>query len=399
VSRLSAYIAEAFEAIWRNRTRSILTMLGMIIGTSSIIAVLGISKAASGGITGTLNSFGDQGISIGVDPQQDDPNSAQIQYRDIRFIQESVGSKLRHMEPSYARNMTLRANRIKYATFGASGSDFHLDALTLAAGRRIDTNDVKSGAHVCLMTVPLSNRFFPDGPATALGQVVRVGSSRCTVIGVYDEIKGGFFSAIGASDFFEMPYPVFHEIFPGPIDSINLYAAPGVTVGDISDSITAVLHRLHGERAKYITQDNQAQVEGFNVVLGVIATGLSAIGGVALVVAGIGIMNIMLVSVTERTREIGLRKSIGARKGDIMLQFLLEAILLSLLGGGIGTLFGFFAVLGAYGAVQSFVGPAPIPYLLIISIAVGFSTLVGTVFGTYPAYRASRMDPIAALRS
>ncbi|MFN2459261.1 MAG: ABC transporter permease [Candidatus Velthaea sp.] len=399
MSRLSAYIAEAFEAIWRNRTRSILTMLGMIIGTSSIIAVLGISKAASGGITGTLNSFGDQGISIGVDPQQDDPNDAAIQFRDVRIVQESVGAKLLHIEPSYQRNMTLRANGIKYATFGASGSDFHLDSLTLAAGRRIDANDVQTGAHVCLMTAPLAQRFFPAGPPDALGKVIRVGSSRCTLIGVYDEIKGGFFSSIGASDFFEMPYPVFHEIFPGPIDALNLYAAPGVGLGEISDAIANVLRRLHGERAKYLTQDNQAQIAGFNTVLNIIATGLSAIGGVALIVAGIGIMNIMLVSVTERTREIGLRKSIGARKGDILLQFLLEAILLSLLGGGVGTVLGFVAVLGAYSSVEKLVGPAPIPYLLIVSIAVGFSTLVGTVFGTYPAYRASRMDPIAALRS
>ncbi len=399
MSRLSAYVAEAFEAIWRNRMRSILTMLGMIIGTSSIIAILGISKATSGGISGTLNAFGDPGISVFVDPQQDDPNSAQIQYRDVRIIEEAVGNKIRHMEPSFGKVMQVRANHIKYTTIGTSGSDFQLDSLTLAAGRRIHTSDVQSGTHVCLMTEALSNRFFPSGPATALGQVVRVGSSRCTVIGVYDEIKGGFFSSIGASDFFEMPYPVYHEIFPGPISSISLYAAPGVSVGDVSDAITAVLHRLHGERSKYIIQNNQEQEDVFNTVLTVIGFGLSAIGGVALVVAGIGIMNIMLVSVTERTREIGLRKSIGARKADIMLQFLFESILLSLLGGGTGMVLGLAAVLGAYRAIEQLVGPAPIPYLLIVSIAVGFSTLIGTVFGTYPAYRASQMDPIAALRS
>jgi putative ABC transport system permease protein len=110
-------------------------------------------------------------------------------------------------------------------------------------------------------------------------------------------------------------------------------------------------------------------------------------------------MNIMLVSVTERTREIGLRKSIGASRNDITLQFLLEAVLLSLIGGGIGALLGFAVTLAAYGAVERFVGPAPIPYLLIISVAVGFSTMIGCVFGTYPAIRAGRMDPIEALRT
>jgi putative ABC transport system permease protein len=131
----------------------------------------------------------------------------------------------------------------------------------------------------------------------------------------------------------------------------------------------------------------------------VIGVGLSSIGGVSLLVAGIGIMNIMLVSVTERTREIGLRKSIGARRGDIALQFLLEAILLSIIGGGIGMLIGFGATVGGYAAIRSVVGEAPIPWLLVMSIAVGFSMVVGCVFGTYPAIRASRMDPIAALRS
>jgi len=172
-----------------------------------------------------------------------------------------------------------------------------------------------------------------------------------------------------------------------------------VSVAEIGDDVSALLRRLHGPGAKYVVQDNTVNLQTFNTVLGVIANALTAIGGVALVVAGIGIMNIMLVSVTERTREIGLRKSIGARNADIALQFLLEAVLLSFIGGGIGTVLGFFGVVAAYGAIAALVGPAPIPYLLIVSVAVGFSTLVGTVFGTYPALRASRLDPISALRS
>jgi putative ABC transport system permease protein len=374
-------------------------MLGMIIGTASIIAVLGISKAASGGITGTLNSFGDQGISVNVDPNQDDPGAAQMAYRDARIIAESLPDEIRHIEPAYQRQFTLRANGITYNSFAASGSAFvdGLGSLTMREGRKLNEDDMTSGAHVCLLTNTLANRFF--GKAAAVGETLRVGGSRFTVIGVYDDIKGGFFSSIAGSDFLEIPYTTFHELVPGPIDALQLYAKPGITVGALGDHISAVLRRLHGPGAKYQVQDANGQLQSFNQVIDIIAAGLSAVGGIALVVAGIGIMNIMLVSVTERTREIGLRKSIGASNRDILWQFLLEAILLSLIGGGIGTAAGFFAVLAAYNAVVALVGPAPIPYLLIISIAVGFSTMVGCVFGTYPAYRASRLDPIVALRS
>ena len=398
MSRLLAYCAEAFSAIWRNRTRSILTMLGMIIGTSSIIAVLGISKAASGGITGTLNSFGDLGISVNVDFSQDNVGAAQIQYRDIRVIANALGPLLAHIEPAYQRNYDLRSGKTKVNAFLASDGDYHVDSLQMREGRRISTADVSGAAPVCDLSEQLSDHLFGEG-TPAVGRILSVGPNRCTVIGVYAALKGGFFNSIGGNEFAVIPYTVYHHISPGPVDGINAYGGSGVTPGRAGDAIVAELKKIHGSRAQYIVQDQTAQVQSFNTVLGVIASGLTGIGGVALVVAGIGIMNIMLVSVTERTRDIGLRKSIGASRRDIATQFLLEAILLSLMGGGIGALLGFLLTLAAYSSVTALVGPAPIPYLLIISVAVGFSMIVGCVFGTYPALRASRLDPIAALRS
>ena len=395
--RLKDYLGEAFAAIWRNRTRSILTMLGMIIGTSSIIAVLGISRATSGGIAETLNSFGDQGITIGVDPDQDDPRSAAIQYRDVRTIADDLGSLIEEIEPSYTRQFKLRAGATSTTTFVASASVLSQTALTVREGRRFNDGDIANGARACLLSSELAARLFKTGSVT--GQTIAAGPIRCTIIGVFSEVKGGLFNSIGASDFALIPYTTFRDIAPGPIDSLQIYPGHGVSSERISDAVDEVLRRLHGSRAQYATQDTTAQIQGFNTVLGIIAIGLTGIGGVALLVAGIGIMNIMLVSVTERTREIGLRKAIGATRGDVALQFLLEAILLSFFGGGIGTLLGFLATLAAYSSIEALVGPAPIPYLLIISVAVGFSTLVGCVFGTYPAIRASRMDPIAALRS
>ncbi|MBV8602323.1 MAG: ABC transporter permease [Candidatus Eremiobacteraeota bacterium] len=397
MNRLLAYAGEAFEAIWRNRVRSLLTILGMIIGTASIIAVLGTSRAAQGGIKATLGQFGDTGIFIAVDPQSDDPNAAQIQYRDVREVQASNPQTVLHAFPVYQRSYHLRANGVGYDTFVTSAVDYIVDSLPLYAGRRIDGGDVASAAHVCLIKQDLAERFFHR--SDVLGEELRIRGTRFRIVGVYARDSSSLSTTITGSEYAEIPYTTFAELAPGPIDFLELYGAAGVPSEQVSSAAIRTLQRLHGTRARYIVQDSQAFLDGFNRTLGVVANGLAAIGGVSLLVAGIGIMNIMLVSVTERTHEIGLRKAIGASRRDVSLQFLIEAILLSLIGGGIGMLLGLALTLVGYSALERYVGPAPIPYLLIVSIAVGFSTLVGTVFGTYPALRAGRMDPVEALRS
>jgi putative ABC transport system permease protein len=397
LNRYAAYAREALDAIWRNRARSILTMLGMIIGTASVIAVLGIGNAASNGISSSLNSFGDPGYEVEVDPKQDDPDAAQIQYRDVETVLAQDPGVVRYVFPNFGRNYHIKANGVDYVGLVASQEDVVFDSLTLHEGRRIDADDVATAAHVSLMSQSLERRFFGSG--SALGQLVRINGVRFRIIGVYDELKASLFSNAGASDYIEIPYSTFHELAPGPVDSLSVYAQPGVTLPQLRDTLTETLRHLHGPRAEYQVQDFNAFFGAFEKTIAVVGDGLTAIGGVALLVAGIGIMNIMLVSVTERTREIGIRKAIGGSSSDITTQFLMEALILSLIGGGTGMVLGIGAVLLAYGVVSNLLGPAPIPWLLIVSIAVGFSTFVGVVFGTYPAIRAGKLDPIEALRS
>jgi putative ABC transport system permease protein len=373
-------------------------MLGMIIGTSSVITVLGIGNAASNGISTSLNSFGDPGYNVSVDPNIDDPASAALQYRDVETVLANNTDTVSYAYANYNRNYHTVANGIDYIGNVTAQTDRIYDTLTLREGRRIDSDDVESAGHVMLMSQSLERRFFGSN-GRALGTIVRINGVRFRVIGVYDEFKASIFSTGGAADYVEIPYTTFHEMEPGPIDNIQLYGQPGVSEDELKDSLLRTLRHLHGPKANYTVQDVTAFLGAFEKTIAVVGLGLTAIGGVAMLVAGIGIMNIMLVSVTERTREIGIRKAIGGSSRDITTQFLMEALILSLIGGGTGMLIGITAVLLAYGVVSSLTGPAPIPWLAIVSVAVGFSVFVGVVFGTYPAIRAGKLDPIAALRS
>jgi putative ABC transport system permease protein len=397
VNRIAGYAVEALDVIWRHRGRSFLTILGMAVGTASIIAVLGISRAAQAGIASTLGAFGDPGIVITVDPDGDDPNAARIQPRDVRTILESNPQTIARGFPLYERTYRLQANGIAYDTFAISGSDYAVDNRPLAFGRRIDRADVGAAARVCVITQDLARRFFHS--TDAVGREIRIRGVRFRIIGVYTSGANALSATLTGSEYAELPYSTFEQIAPGPADFLEIYPAPGAAGSDASDGAIRTLRRLHGPHARYVVLDNKALLDGFNRSLRLVADGLAAVGAISLLVAGIGIMNVMLVSVTERTKEIGLRKSIGASRRDIALQFLLESVMLSLIGGAAGTIVGIGVTLAAYAAVTHYVGRAPVPYALVVSLAAGFSMLVGIAFGTYPALRAGRMDPSAALRA
>lgn len=373
-------------------------MLGMIIGSASIIAVFGISRAATSGIASTFASFGQSPVVVQVDDSQDYPNLAQIQYRDVASVAAALGDLSQQVLPSWNGTFPVTTSAKKDYISTQADSGIHTDALAMAQGRKISTSDVESGARVCVITQDVANEFF--GEDDALGKYLRINGGRYEVVGVYADIKGSFLNSIAGSSLVLVPYSTYHSYLnSGPVDFLAVYPSDPLTGDAVGKAAVAALQRIHGTRAKYIVQNTADQLQTFETVLNVIGAGLSAIGGVALVVAGIGIMNIMLVSVTERTREIGIRKSIGASRNDIALQFLMEAILLSLFGGLIGMGFGLVTTIGAASLLSKQLGELLIPYLLIVSIALIFSFLVGTVFGTYPALRAAGMDPIEALRS
>jgi putative ABC transport system permease protein len=399
VFRYLEYIREASEALWRNRARSILTMLGMIIGTASVIAVFGISRAAASGIGSMIDSFGAPGNYIAVDSTQPFPQRATIEYRDLASIEAQTSGLIASLQPNYSGAFRVRVGtRSGFESVNEQGGYAPADQVALQEGRRIDMDDVDSAAHVVVLTADLAEKYFPAG--SAVGSFMTVNGSRFQVIGVYSPISGSLFSSIAGSGVLFIPYSTLHNMIPGPISGgIFFYSEPGVKDDDAIAAVKRALEHIHGPQAQYSSQNGADAIGSFSKVINIIAAGLSGIGAVALLVAGIGIMNIMLVSVVERTREIGIRKSIGASRRDIALQFLMEATILSLLGGGTGLALGLVTTIGVASYISKQLGAAIIPYLMLVALALVFSIGIGMAFGMYPAIRAAKLDPIEALRS
>jgi putative ABC transport system permease protein len=397
VHRILAYLEEAVTSLWRNRMRSLLTMLGMIIGSASIITVFGISRATTSGIASTFGSFGTFPVIVQADPAQDYPSIAQIHYDDVRPVARALQGITPWVIPEWNRTyLTTFGNKHDYPSIVAT-SGFHDDGITMQQGRKLSQEDVATAAHVCVITADLGAEYF--GTGNAIGNYLRINGGRYRVVGVYSNIRGSFLNSLVGSSTVAIPYTTFHrDVDPSPPDYILIYAPSG-TEDAAGKLAIAALQRIHGPGAKYITQNTADLLKSFENVLSIVGVGLAAIGGVALVVAGIGIMNIMLVSVTERTREIGIRKAVGASRNDIALQFLMESVVLALAGGGVGMGIGVLVTVGGASLLSQQLGEMIIPYALIVSLAVGFSIVVGVLFGTYPALRAARLDPIEALRA
>lgn len=397
------YIVEifksAFQSIKANKMRSFLTMLGIIIGISSVITIASIGNAIKQYVTGEFADMGTNSINLKVDVSKD------IGKRDYFTLEDADLIKLRVPEVTAVVPM---GEGFGSAEVGNKSKDAQIVSLNqyyaeiysikLLAGRFLNEHDVETKKNVAVIDEMTAKKLFINADK-ALGEKIKlnVGDKYLdvSIIGVLklEGILASFGDNMPGQVY--IPITIHDRILVGTnIANMSVLITDMSKANEISSKIIRIIENKHKNLDKYTAQQGFAELDMLNNILDMLTAALSAIAGISLVVGGIGVMNIMLVSVTERTREIGILKAIGAKTKDIRLQFLLESVILCLIGGVIGTLLGvsLCKILGA-----SINTKVPVSFMVIL-IAFLFSSAVGIFFGLYPANKAAKLDPIEALR-
>jgi putative ABC transport system permease protein len=391
----------ALDSIGRNPLRSFLTVLGVIIGVGAVIAMVTIGNGTTAKVRSDLSRLGSN--ILFVSPGQFGPGRASVDARPFNARDlEAMRSQLagvKAVAPIAQQSVTVvRGSESRTTTLTGTDNDFFIaQDWLLTAGRTFLEGEVRGGRAVCIIGHTVLEKLF--GTAEALGQAIRVNKVSCEVIGVLQS-KGQASFGTDQDDVVIIPLRTFQRRIVGNSDirRISVSARDGVDTAKVQADIEWLMRERRkigpGEEDDFSVNDMKQLLETMAGTTALMTQLLGAVAAVSLLVGGIGIMNIMLVSVTERTREIGIRLAIGALERQVLLQFLVEAVVLSVFGGIIGIALGLGLALFASSALQvPFIVEAP-----ILVLAFGFSALVGVVFGYFPARRAASLDPIEALR-
>ena len=396
---------ESLESLASNKLRSGLTMLGIVIGVAAVISMLAIGNGAQASITNQINSIGSNLIFISPGAQGI-RNTRPLTLADATALADSSQApdiKIAAPLLSERTTVTFGSQTTNTSINAVTSSYADIRSLTVAEGEFITDASVTARSAVAVLGPTTAQNLF--GRTTNLvGETIRIQGQPFRVMGVLVAKGGGGFGS--QDDQILVPLTtgqvrLIRRAQPGSVSQILIQATTANTVQAAQDEVTAILNTRHHVTVSDFTILKQQDIlNTATSITGVLTLFLGGVGAISLLVGGIGIMNIMLVSVTERTREIGLRKALGARRSNILTQFLVESSLLSLLGGAVGVLLAWI-ITSAVAQIAASAGTSITPLIDLNSVLLAtlFSAAVGLFFGLYPANRASKLAPVEALRS
>lgn len=381
----------AIRSIADNKSRSALTMLGVIIGVAAVIIAVGFAQGCMAAVTSQIEGLGSNSITAMILSRS---GSRQLTLEDCEEM-ENYSQYIEKVSPYILTSMTVKAGSNSKSTriLGADESYLELEGMKMETGRFLSASDIENNEKVAVIGSAVVNKLFDgDNP---IGETIRINGNKFTVIGVTESVANGMEST--NDDMVIIPIPVAQRTLK--ITSVTMFLATATsdeTIDLATRKIKDFLFEIFKDNESYIVFTQEAMLGIMNTISDIMMLILGSIATISLVVGGIGIMNIMLVSVSERTREIGIRKAIGAKKKDIMVQFLIESLLLTGIGGLIGVILGLLAIKYVIGAIDLLEPVYSVPWTIA---AFSISLFIGVAFGLFPANKAANLNPIDALRT
>jgi putative ABC transport system permease protein len=401
----------AMSAVWTHRFRSALTILGIVIGITTVVTVSSLLTGLRKGIVTFFEEFGPNNIFLArvsgdpseqmAPPKEQKRKLLDPMYADyIRKTAPSIEEVGMQLFPRGLGAAVVKVPGFETDQFQINGADYFQTTISpreIKEGRTFTQEEAARAAPVCVIGATLASTLFPEG--SALGRSIQIGSGTYHIIGVFAPAKGGFFGENGLDSQVLVPLATLKMRYPASNSYFFTCKAREGLREQAMEEVRAAIRRIRkvppGVEDDFSLSTADSIIANFDRVTGMVAIAAIALSGLGLLVGGIGVMNIMLVSVTERTREIGIRKALGARRFDIVFQFLMEAMALTGLGGVIGIIFSIGVTLLVNLLVPSL--PSEVPSWAVVA-GFGTSVMVGLFFGVWPAMKASRLDPVDALR-
>jgi putative ABC transport system permease protein len=386
----------ALGSLKAHKMRSILTMIGIIIGVGAVIIVVAIGQGGEAMLKTQLTGPGNT-IELFYQPSDEEIqanpnifNEAAFEQEDIRALEKIPEIKQVVASSSQLSKASFGQETVDASTTGVSQAFFEMNDIKAEKGRSFTAADFLGGRRVGIVSYSMQEELF--GGESPVGRVVRIGVQPIEIVGVLEKPTGLF--AFGAMQIY-VPNKTWQVIYgKSDFTQVTLQAASADELQIAGKKAADLLNKMHNTEDSYMVINMEEMAEGIGKITNVMTLIIGSIAGISLFVGGIGVMNIMLVSVTERTREIGIRKALGATRSQIMTQFLIESVTLTLIGGVLGILLGW----GSASLISYFAGWPSLVSWQVVTGAMLFSMIIGVVFGLLPANKASRLDPIDALR-